>query len=180
MKAVLLSVRPQWCEKIACGKKPLEVRKNRPKIETPFKCYIYCTRPTKFYSYMPNCYTSIEYLHLSDGKVSMGDGFDLFDKEYKVLNGKVIGEFVCDKIDMLAPLNHCDLDVEKYACLTREQIVNYLKGKGYAWHISDLVIYDKPRELSEFAKPRVDVTGLIYSKQITRPPQSWCYVEDDV
>lgn len=43
--AVLLSVRPKWCELIASGKKTVEVRKTRPKIETPFKCYIYCTKP---------------------------------------------------------------------------------------------------------------------------------------
>ena len=44
-KAVMLSIRPKWCEKIASGKKTIEVRKTRPKLETPFKCYIYCTLP---------------------------------------------------------------------------------------------------------------------------------------
>jgi len=44
MRAVILSVRPQWCELIANGQKTVEVRKNRPKIPTPFKCYIYCTK----------------------------------------------------------------------------------------------------------------------------------------
>ena len=44
-KAVLISIRPKWCELIASGKKTIEIRKTRPKIETPFKCYIYCTRP---------------------------------------------------------------------------------------------------------------------------------------
>lgn len=43
MKAVLISIRPKWCELIASGKKTIEVRKTRPKIETPVKCYIYCT-----------------------------------------------------------------------------------------------------------------------------------------
>lgn len=42
-KAVMLSIRPKWCEKIASGKKTVEVRKTRPKLDTPFKCYIYCT-----------------------------------------------------------------------------------------------------------------------------------------
>ena len=42
-KAVLISIRPQWCEKIASGEKTIEVRKTRPKLKTPFKCYIYCT-----------------------------------------------------------------------------------------------------------------------------------------
>ena len=43
-KAVLISIRPEWCEKIARGEKTVEVRKTRPKLDTPFKCYIYCTK----------------------------------------------------------------------------------------------------------------------------------------
>lgn len=43
-RAVLISIQPKWCAMITQGKKILEVRKNRPKIETPFKCYIYCTK----------------------------------------------------------------------------------------------------------------------------------------
>ena len=40
-KAVMLSVRPKWCEKICSGEKTIEVRKTRPKMNPPFKCYIY-------------------------------------------------------------------------------------------------------------------------------------------
>lgn len=47
MNAVLISTKPRWCAKIANGEKPLEVRKTRPKIETPFKCYIYQTKAGK-------------------------------------------------------------------------------------------------------------------------------------
>lgn len=43
MQAVLISIRPTWCEKIASGEKTIEVRKTRPKMETPFRCYIYQT-----------------------------------------------------------------------------------------------------------------------------------------
>ena len=43
-QCVLISIRPQWCELIANGKKTIEVRKSRPKLETPFKCYIYETK----------------------------------------------------------------------------------------------------------------------------------------
>ena len=70
MKAVLISIQPKWCELIASGKKMVEVRKTKPKLETPFKCYIYCTKPK-----------------------------ELFDLSYDVSFGKVIGEFVCDQID---------------------------------------------------------------------------------
>ena len=41
-QAVLISIRPKWCEKIIGGEKTIEVRKTRPKLQTPFKCYIYC------------------------------------------------------------------------------------------------------------------------------------------
>ena len=104
--------------------------------------------------------------------------------------GKIIGEFICDRIYELAPLNHAPDDVEKQACLTREEIVNYLKGAGYGWHISDLRIYDTPKELSEFKTLcRVDANCCAcpyynYTKMdcdgrvIGRPPQSWCYVEE--
>lgn len=44
MIAVLISIRPKWCEKIISGEKTIEVRKTRPKMDTPFKCYIYCTK----------------------------------------------------------------------------------------------------------------------------------------
>lgn len=56
-----------------------------------------------------------------------------------------------------------------------EKIDNYGKGKTlYGWHISDLKIYDKPRELSEFYKP----CSCSEKKSITRAPQSWQYIED--
>ena len=54
-------------------------------------------------------------------------------------------------------------------------------GKGatlYGWHISNLKIYDVPLELMAFRKPELP-TGLRYEEDaIKRPPQSWCYVEE--
>ena len=43
-KAVLMSAKPEWCKKILSREKTVEVRKTRPKLETPFKVYIYCTK----------------------------------------------------------------------------------------------------------------------------------------
>lgn len=43
MKAVLLSIRPEWCKKILSGEKTVEVRRTCPVHGTPFKVYIYCT-----------------------------------------------------------------------------------------------------------------------------------------
>ena len=157
-KAVLISIRPKWCEKIANGEKTIEVRKTRPKLETPFKAYIYCTMPD---TRDPH---NILELHGADGKI-------------RKANGKVIGEFTCSGFMSLRPLNHAPDDVEKQACLTREEIVNYLKGTGYGWHISSLRIYDQPRELTEFRKPEFPTGLRLEDDEIKRPPQSWCYVE---
>lgn len=158
MKAVLISIRPKWCELIASGKKTIEVRKTRPKIETPFKCYIYCTQSGRYV----------------DGKqvknIWVNRGTD-----YRYIgNGKVIGEFVCDKVENIFSLSRFWLGetIEEATCLSSKEIREYGKRseKIYGWHISDLKIYDKPRELSEF----INIKG----EQIKRPLQSWGYIND--
>lgn len=187
-KAVMISIRPKWCEKIASGKKAIEVRKTRPKLETPFKCYIYCTMDHPYISVSCGELDKLNYRTNTVGRC----------------NGKVIGEFICDRIYGLAPLNHAPDDVEQKACLTREEIVRYLKGVGYGWHISDLKIYDKPKELSEFSpmcmyknddkscqsrtiacsyqkydyNPDGSINLVECGRTLERPPQSWCYVEE--
>ena len=172
-KAVLISVWPKWCEKIASGEKTIEVRKTRPKLNTPFRVYIYCTLPK---------YPHEDFIATDYPKPQFYGG------------GKVVGEFTCDRIYGLAPLNHAPDDVEQQACLTREEIVRYLKGVGYGWHISNLKIYDTPKELIEFhtwkkckscSKSGYESTACIYDENcmipaaITKAPQSWCYVEED-
>lgn len=198
MKSVMISIQPKWCELIANGKKTIEVRKSRPKLETPFKVYIYCTKPKNYYK-ISNCMAATdENLYLSNGKVKMSDGFEFWANgvEYERLNGKVIGEFICDEITYLGNVStdpwcaligdvhewHKQL-VTKYACLTEEELLKY--GGKYAWHISNLVIYEKPRELSEFRSYNVrvfmDDNGYpMPTHKITRPSQSWCYVESEV
>ena len=191
MRAVLISIRPKWCEKIINGDKTIEVRKTRPKLETPFKCYIYCTKD-KHLAFMQNRFGT-KLIACMDAETAIPVGG-------AVGNGKIIGEFTCDRIYELAPLNHAPDDVEKQACLTREEIVNYLKGTGYGWNIFDLEIYDQPKELNEFRFPpelycekercgscpcdqAADVNGEYsfdceWKRPLTRAPQSWCYVED--
>lgn len=172
MKAVLISIQPKWCELIASGKKTVEVRKTRPKIETPFKCYIYCTHSKNGIAYC---------------------------KGNEILNGKVIGEFVCDEIYPI--IVHPNGAVQNWnwyglskSCLTLDNVAEYIGANktGYGWHISDLVIYDKPKELSAFSTIKkcnackdsgYEASACIYDEDcrvpaiITRPPQSWCYVE---
>lgn len=122
-KAVLLSIQPKWCKLIASGKKTLEVRKTKPKIKVPFKAYIYCTKDS----------------HNAFGK----DG-----------NGKVIGEFVCNETTSFPDECYAGWLV-KHSCVSARELERYVGGSDrlYAWHISDLVIYDEPKELSRFLAP---------------------------
>ena len=184
MRAVLISIQPKWCELIANGKKTVEVRKTSPKLDTPFKCYIYCTLPPKsefFWHHDEEGHRTLgeyanELIRLQDGRIVYDYGMRLCvdpeDRPYSQDNflcKKVIGEFVCDCIDDMRNVE------QKPTCLTVDEWLKYTDGhKGivYGWHISDLVIYDKPKELSEFSK-----YGFDHPVWLKRPPQSWCYVE---
>ena len=173
-KAVLISIRPKWCELIASEKKTIEVRKTAPKIETPFKCYIYCTKPS---------FPHEDFLVFDAGKNKVKAFYG---------GGTVIGEFVCDSI---FPLSFYASDASFFdtepplsvpgTCLTDKEIAEYLgNGKtGYGRHISDLKIYDTPKKLGEFKRHDPTYDFSIFGEvsrtySINRPPQSWCYVEE--
>lgn len=199
MKAVLISIRPKWCELIESGKKTIEVRKSKPNLQMPFKVYIYETQRR----------TQTHFVDVFKGR------------------GQVIGEFVCDKIynyyaDDFVGAEEKDGTIrtepkegefaywipdEKSTCLTYAEILRYGNGKTlYGWHISDLKIYDKPKELSDFIIPsyghgcvndgkcrecKFFDSGNGYDveddceahfdtddyKPIRKPPQSWFYVK---
>lgn len=177
MKAVLISIRPKWCELIASGKKTIEVRKTRPKLETPFKCYIYCTKPKMItkYVFKPEDYP--EYMRPKKTVFcKVPDASSPFCSEVNG-NGKVIGEFVCDRITDIKPFGFDDVGkFEKQTCLTSADIVKYLNGfYGYGWHISDLKIYDKPKEVGVFHHCGENYH---FDPVVIKPPQSWCYVEE--
>lgn len=207
-KCVLLSVRPQWCELIANGKKTIEVRKTRPKLETPFKCYIYCTIGGD--ALCPPHMNSPKWdIHRQGNGTAKGRKMTARERDksdYRFANGKVIGEFVCDSyirwsvnpLDGLYMIFPHELTA---ACLIGKEFEQYGNGKAlYGWHISALQIYDKPRELNEFYFPpekycekelcggcphdqMPDVNGEYaydceWRRPITRAPQSWCYVEE--
>ena len=180
MKSVLISIRPEWCHLIASGKKTVEVRKTKPKLETPFKVYIYCTKDEPMYR--------------------SGEKFWCGNDE--VGNGKVIGEFVCDTIITDKTFGH-DALFKAAACMSDAEAAAYcVKNEMYGWHISDLVIYDEPRELSEFYQEGKNGEKFYYDycagcphhetpvgedpcngcdgnrNYFYRPPQSWCYVEE--
>lgn len=188
MKAIMISIQPQWVSKILNKEKLVEIRKTMPKCELPCKVYIYYAKGKKLYKCVSN-------------------------SDEDLLNGKVVAEFTLNKVDTLErdlndwlPKNRYDVSNEllKDINLNQEQLWNYGQGKIlYAWHIDDLKIYDKPKELSEFSHfipnnkcptkqcgtncedcPNYDeehetCLALYYAHRvIKRPPQSWCYVEE--
>lgn len=179
---ILASVHPQYCELIAGRKKQVEIRKTKPKLKTPFKCYIYQTKKTWFYNSW------------------------IFKN--RLCQGKVIGEFICDEIYTFEYENGGFLvngdiattqDVRAMSCLSDYEFRRYAGEKTvYGWHISDLVIYDVPKGLEDFVKVcpwyekcwkcRYHNNGNFDEPpscewddfELTRPPQSWCYVAEFV
>ena len=178
MKAIMISIRPEWTLKILNKEKILEVRTTCPKEwkdylsgktkikPQPMKGYIYCTK---------GVYHSITAI-----------------MPY-IANGKVVAEYTINEIEVIKSIRekrngssyqYHELNdrILKQSCLTEEQILDYTNGNDlYAWHIDNLKIYDKPKELSEFSTTLHRMKG----KQtrytfhlLQRPPQSWCYVKE--
>ena len=218
MKAIMISIQPQWVSKILNKEKLVEIRKTMPKCELPCKVYIYCTKskPTLQYFYNWQNYKPVS------KHSTWASGRTLNVGEYG--NGRVVAEFTLNKVDTIEICDPCVLRngeqqdwhwFKSNACLDSEQIMSYIGygndhdgwgneyAKGYAWHIDNLKIYDKPKELSEFSHyipnnkcPKKECgidcedcmsydgehetcLALYYSHwQIKRPPQSWCYVEE--
>lgn len=183
MKSVLISIQPKWCELIASGKKTVEVRKTKPKIEPPFTCYIYCTIDKRLLRKFDKG-ERIDDEHFFDEHVFVSQNTWIRGRLNP--NQKVIGEFICDKIVKFENSIFDEALPETVArsCVPMYDLLVYL-GKqdyGFGWHISDLVIYDQPKELSEFcsydARIYIGENGFpMPTHAITRPPQSWCYVK---
>lgn len=220
MTDILMSIRPEWveliCKKVAekngkpVYKKRIEVRKTKPSRELPVRVLIYCTKHKE---------KLIEVVKKGDDL-----GWGCIYKEEKPMFiktfadsammgysgiGKVIGEFVCDRIDRIGKrginnnFDYCylslnewgndDIEIEitdiQKSCISKSELNAYGANSSclYGWHITDLKIYDEPKELSEFfyacKQPKgTDCSQCIDRREktcysITRPPQSWCYVE---
>lgn len=175
---------------IASGEKTIEVRKTRPKLETPFRCYIYCAKKNG---------------GLIKGDIPTTVGYIAKNE------GKVIGEFVCDRIDTLLPANEpygiydIDDDYVFQTCLEYGALWDYGNGQTlYGWHISNLKIYNESKALNEFTaacryknddgtcpsrriacsfqrydyNPDGSINIVECGNTIRRPPQSWGYVEE--
>ena len=203
MKKILLSVHAQYCELIFRGKKTIEVRRTRPKLEPPFEVLVYETKGQFIKSVKGACTT------------------------YGYGRGKVIGSFICDKITryesefwdddtyerIQEPWEPSDfaeygeyeydtigengefygkgIELSKQSCLSWNELRSYV-GQGirnfYGWHISDLKIYDKPKKLRAFISIKcMNKNGTcsdckvkpVCVNYLTRAPQSWQYVEEN-
>lgn len=197
MKAVMISIQPQWVKKILRGEKTIEIRKTVPKLQPPFKCYIYCTLGREHLAYSDYC------------------GFDTETHERDfVANGKVVAEFICDRIFPIRVFNNGAIRYWNFyelenSCVPYNRVATYIGANrsGYGLHISELKIYDKAKELDQFWKHSDDgerpcekgkdceyayydysenckACGIDFGgdecpyMKLSRPPQSWCYVEE--
>ena len=168
MKAILISINPKYVAKILNGEKTLEIRKTLPKCDLPIDVYIYCTKDRK-------------YVNL----INRG-GF---------LTGMVVAKFTLNKVEEIKQRigvfwvwgghpyytdNVSEENLLKRSCLSAEELENYLQGKvGYAWHIDNLVVFNKPKEIGEFRTHKTYDLKDLHNCHValTRAPQSWCYVE---
>ena len=159
-KAILISIKPKWVAKILNGEKNIEIRKRFPKDYVGW-VYIYCTKDKK-------------YANL----INRG-GF---------LTGMVVARFWCGKVEkirsylepeqwyMTSDLGGSGL--LKKSCLSFKELDNYLlSGDGYAIHITNLEIFDRPKEISEFKHLTCRNCKTQIVRQLTHTPQSWCYIE---
>lgn len=171
---ILVSLKPYYYYLIGERKKTIEVRKTALK-NLPQDIAFYMSKDEKSFAKIPK----------------------EFQEKYRKHFGKIGIMAVCDKAEKFNVGSLRSDDIEKLACLSYNEMINYfykpeeLDGKtvkqGFAWHISDLKIYDKPKELSEFktgckgCKERDTYHCKFYcygERPLIRPPQSWQYVEE--
>lgn len=184
MKAIMMSIKPEWIAKILNKEKTIEVRKRFP-INYVGWVYIYCTK--KYDECLWYKKDSQRYV-LNYGKPT---------NDY--LNGKVVARFWCKKVEKIrsylepeqwyATIDLGGSGLLQKSCLSFEELDDYLlSANGCAIHITKLEIFDKPKEISEFKHYKkfseIDYMLPVPRKEtcerlvpLTRAPQSWCYAE---
>lgn len=177
MKAVLMAFDAIDCNLIFNGEKTIDARKVAPNLKPPYTVYMYMKAAKErfpLWEYI-TAYTN------SKGEIVNG-------------SQKVVGEFVCDQTRDYIPfgLRGYELPSEWYRDMrcSKEWLDQYgglrtLRGL----HIAAPKAYDTPKELSEFKKGCNDMYDPQFGSYcgycphpcfLTRPPQSWCYVEEVV
>ena len=208
MKSVLISIQPKWCNLIVSGNKNVEIRKSAPKLKPPFKVYIYCSKGKDRLLQVIRDGDDV-FGHVHHGKPVF---IKTPESSFQFGNsGKVIAEFTCYRVIPFLMKDGEPLFLQSISglrsWLTKDEAAEYIGNqKGYAWQISGLKVYDKPRELQDFIVPSKigccnegKCRGCNYFdrgngfniehdcvaqfstdefKPLRRPPQSWCYVEE--
>lgn len=196
MKAILISDHAKWCFLMMNGKKKIEVRKGTALYKATQKLideygyaefYVYCTKGK------PNLWLPYEYdcFELDEASQPYLSDKPIVDIDTK-MNGKVIFKFRCYKVE---ETHKYVGDILKDSCLTIDEFCDYLGNKIYAYaiHISDLEIFDRPKELSEFNKYGCEQydkdvcavygeRGHLYTNcffHLTKAPQSFMFIESE-
>lgn len=144
------------------------------------KLLLYCTKAKPYLLHMPKdneeFKKGIEF-SLTDGKEFAQACIDV--NNYK-LNGKIVAEcdFEVEKLQIVygkgweTKTIKGTENIEKLTCLNRDKLYQYCKGNGYAIHIKNLHIFDKPREFSKCYYLTLEKGFL---RQIKKAPQNMCY-----
>lgn len=193
-RKILISIKPKWCAKIMNGEKTIEVRKNKALAKAIQKLinengyaeiYVYCSKLQNGKLNTLSKMKNGEYKIISNAN----DVLKQIDEIEKAkLTGKVVFKFRCYKVEEIESRKYSvycfpytetldDYELLTESCLTVKELDDYLgyDRTGYAIHISDLEIFDKPKELREFS----NCDPYPYTRRLTRAPQSWQYVEEE-
>lgn len=171
-KELMISIHPEHAIKILNGEKTVEIRKTIPKCELPAEVYIYVTKSTYGYMIGHMMFSNNDLTFDPDvKKYKFGDSCYLMCvkndySEDNFLNGKIVAKFTLNKAEDMGRMysyRHKDFhfyDLLNASCLTIGELDNYTyipieKRKNdypnlYAWHIEQLEIFDKPKELKDF------------------------------
>lgn len=185
----MISIKPKWVAKILNGEKTIEIRKTMPKCDLPIDVYIYATKDKELLHKNRNGWFANE----------MNVVFVNGNPIYENYNGKIVAKFTLNKVETITPQIFTAIkehEILKQSRLKENELFDYVCSHDgtedkpfYAWHISNLEIFDKPKELSEFHKiiiiKKCDTRYCddLYScstcnrSKLTKAPQSWCYVE---
>jgi len=210
MKAIMISIKPKYVADILNGKKTIEIRKTAPNCDLPIDVYIYCTKD-KPRAIMTDKGCVVANTLEVGGNSQYKSGYSC--------SGGVVAKFTLNKVEVIKlpytkfgcnervgceeertlqtqTMNEETL-LEK-SCLKEIEIYGYLNFKhspdnvGYAWHISNLEIFDKPKELNEFYKvgfdkalkeslkePPYPLSPHCIQKEyeLTKAPQSYMFIE---
>lgn len=201
MKSILMSFSPYWYYLIGEGIKTIECRKVKPQSKDwngMIECYM--TKDEKSFKRIPKKFQKKYCKHL--GKVGMRFKCDKIDVFWAYYYDNGSADLTPSRlIGGLGGAND-EIAYRRKCCLSHDELFDYIiNGKfGYGLHINDLKIYDYPKELYEFRTPCpfkfadkydcmsgnkccdyfvVDDEGYFgCCKEITRPPQSWQYVQE--